>query len=93
MTLEPNFYYAQKDYLWDFYAKQSIAWNVVRPSFILGAVPDAAECMSASRYLRSGMRAPQRAAGVPVRPDRLGEYQVPEQRDAECISDGVGCAN
>lgn len=42
ITLEPNFYYAQKDYLWDFYAKQSIAWNVVRPSFILGAVPDAA---------------------------------------------------
>ena len=37
--LEPNFY-AQEDYLWGFRARQSIAWNVVRPSFILGAVPD-----------------------------------------------------
>ncbi|OCL02897.1 NAD dependent epimerase/dehydratase family protein-like protein [Glonium stellatum] len=42
VTLEPNFYYAQEDYLWDFCAKQSIGWNVVYPSFILGAVPDAA---------------------------------------------------
>lgn len=42
VTLEPNFYYPQEDFLWDFCKKQGIEWNVVMPSFILGAVPDAA---------------------------------------------------
>lgn len=42
VTLEPNFYYPQEDYLWDFCKKHSIDWNVCMPSFILGAVPDAA---------------------------------------------------
>jgi hypothetical protein len=42
VTLEPNFYYPQEDYLWDFCAKQNIDWNVCMPSGILGAVPDAA---------------------------------------------------
>jgi hypothetical protein len=42
VTLEPNFYYPQEDFLWDFCKKQGIEWNVAMPSFILGAVPDAA---------------------------------------------------
>ncbi|KAK3045450.1 hypothetical protein LTS18_013800 [Coniosporium uncinatum] len=42
VTLEPNFYYPQEDYLFEYCKKHSIGWNVARPSFILGAVPDAA---------------------------------------------------
>lgn len=42
VLLEPNFYYPQEDYLFSYCAQHSIGWNVVRPSFILGAVPDAA---------------------------------------------------
>ena len=42
VTLEPNFYYPQEDFLWDFCAKQDITWNVCMPAGILGAVPDAA---------------------------------------------------
>lgn len=42
VTLEPNFYYPQEDFLWDYCKQLNIGWNVARPSFILGAVPDAA---------------------------------------------------
>ncbi|KAF2690074.1 NAD dependent epimerase/dehydratase family protein-like protein [Lentithecium fluviatile CBS 122367] len=42
ITLEPNFYYLQEDFLWSFCRQHSISWNVVMPSYILGAVPDAA---------------------------------------------------
>lgn len=42
VMLEPNFYYPQEDFLWDFCSKQSISWNVCMPAGILGAVPDAA---------------------------------------------------
>ena len=42
VTLEPNFYYAQEDFLWSFCKTHSIDWNVCMPSGILGAVPDAA---------------------------------------------------
>ncbi|KAF2642750.1 hypothetical protein P280DRAFT_273298 [Massarina eburnea CBS 473.64] len=42
VTLEPNFYYQQEDFLWSFCAAQGISWNVAMPSYILGAVPDAA---------------------------------------------------
>lgn len=42
VTLEPNFYYPQEDFLWSFCAEQSIDWNVCMPAGILGAVPDAA---------------------------------------------------
>ncbi|KAH8655857.1 hypothetical protein BX600DRAFT_526311 [Xylariales sp. PMI_506] len=42
VTLEPNFYYTQEDYLWDYCSRHDIEWNVCMPSFILGAVPDAA---------------------------------------------------
>jgi hypothetical protein len=42
ITLEPNFYYPQEDFLWSFCAQQNIAWNVCMPAGILGAVPDAA---------------------------------------------------
>lgn len=42
MLLESNFYYSQEDALWAWCEKNSVGWNVARPSFILGAVPDAA---------------------------------------------------
>ncbi|KAF2830724.1 NAD dependent epimerase/dehydratase family protein-like protein [Ophiobolus disseminans] len=42
VTLEPNFYYPQEDFLWSFCKQQNIDWNVCMPSGILGAVPDAA---------------------------------------------------
>ncbi|OJJ77977.1 hypothetical protein ASPBRDRAFT_253535 [Aspergillus brasiliensis CBS 101740] len=42
VDLEPNFYYTQEDCLKDFAAKHGISWNTTRPSWIPGAVPDAA---------------------------------------------------
>ncbi|ORY12819.1 NAD dependent epimerase/dehydratase family protein-like protein [Clohesyomyces aquaticus] len=42
VELEPNFYYPQEDFLWKYCADRGIGWNVCMPSFILGAVPDAA---------------------------------------------------
>jgi len=42
VTLEPNFYYPQEDFLFSYCQKHNIGYNVARPSFILGAVPDAA---------------------------------------------------
>lgn len=42
VTLEPNFYYPQEDFLWSFCEENSIEWNVCMPAGILGAVPDAA---------------------------------------------------
>jgi hypothetical protein len=42
VTLEPNFYYPQEDFLWSFCHQHSIGWNVCMPAGILGAVPDAA---------------------------------------------------
>ncbi|EWZ28566.1 NAD dependent epimerase/dehydratase family protein-like protein [Fusarium oxysporum Fo47] len=42
VLLEPNFYYSQEDLLWAYCKKHDIGWNVVRPAWILGAVPDAA---------------------------------------------------
>src|SRR6266498_3662091 len=42
ITLEPNFYYDQEDYLWDYCKKHGMDWNICMPSFILGAVREAA---------------------------------------------------
>ncbi|KAJ8118577.1 hypothetical protein OPT61_g454 [Boeremia exigua] len=42
VTLEPNFYYPQEDFLWSFCTEHGIDWNVCMPAGILGAVPDAA---------------------------------------------------
>lgn len=42
ITLEPNFYYPQEDFLWSFCKQHNISWNVCMPAGILGAVPDAA---------------------------------------------------
>lgn len=40
--LEPNFYYGQEDLLKTFAMKHGISWVTTRPSWIPGAVPDAA---------------------------------------------------
>ncbi|KAG9856018.1 hypothetical protein KCU98_g3200, partial [Aureobasidium melanogenum] len=42
VTLEPNFYYNQEDYLTEFCARHGCGWNITRPSFIPGAAPNAA---------------------------------------------------
>ncbi|KAH7396547.1 NAD dependent epimerase/dehydratase family protein-like protein [Phaeosphaeria sp. MPI-PUGE-AT-0046c] len=42
ITLEPNFYYPQEDFLFSFCAQHKIGWNVCMPAAILGAVPSAA---------------------------------------------------
>lgn len=42
VNLEPNFYYAQEDCLRNFTEKHGIGWNTTRPSWVPGAVPDAA---------------------------------------------------
>lgn len=40
----PNFYYEQEDLLFEFcrHHSPSTSWNIIRPSWVLGAVPDAA---------------------------------------------------
>lgn len=42
VTLEPNFYYPQEDMLFEYCKETGAEWNVVRPSYILGAVKTAA---------------------------------------------------
>ncbi|KAL5085829.1 hypothetical protein Trisim1_009899 [Trichoderma cf. simile WF8] len=39
---KPNFYYPQEDLLWKWTRENGTEWNVTRPLFIIGAVPDAA---------------------------------------------------
>ncbi|KAL2061320.1 hypothetical protein VTL71DRAFT_7593 [Oculimacula yallundae] len=41
VTLEPNFYYPQEDMLWEYCKKESVAWNVIRPAWIIGATNNA----------------------------------------------------
>ncbi|KAA6410230.1 MAG: hypothetical protein FRX48_05651 [Lasallia pustulata] len=38
VTIEPNSYYPREDILWDWGKKNSMQWNVICLSFILGAV-------------------------------------------------------
>jgi hypothetical protein len=40
--IEPNFYYDQEDILFQYCRENNIEWNIVRPSFILGAVEGSA---------------------------------------------------
>ncbi|PGH06300.1 hypothetical protein GX51_02497 [Blastomyces parvus] len=42
VTIEPNFYYDQEDLVFQYCKETGAEWNVVRPSFILGAAKDAA---------------------------------------------------
>ncbi len=39
---EPNFYFSQEDLLWKWAKENGVSWNVTRPAFIIGAVPEAA---------------------------------------------------
>ncbi len=39
---EPNLYYIQEDVLFAYSQKHGVKWNVTRPSFIWGAMPNAA---------------------------------------------------
>ena len=38
----PNFYFPQEDLLWKWASETGAKWNVTRPGFIIGAVPEAA---------------------------------------------------
>lgn len=40
ITIENNFYYPQEDILAKYCKENGLAWNVVRPSYIIGAVRD-----------------------------------------------------
>ena len=40
ITIENNFYYPQEDILDKYCKENGLAWNVVRPSYIIGAVRD-----------------------------------------------------
>ncbi|EXJ66796.1 uncharacterized protein A1O5_09991 [Cladophialophora psammophila CBS 110553] len=40
VTLESNFYYPQEDHLAEYCRENGAQWNVVRPSYIIGAVRD-----------------------------------------------------
>ncbi|KAK7552503.1 hypothetical protein IWX49DRAFT_129680 [Phyllosticta citricarpa] len=40
VLIEPNFYYPQEDYLFEWCARTGAGWNVARPGPILGAVQD-----------------------------------------------------
>ncbi len=42
VNIEPNFYYPQEDALFLFCQETGSTWNVVRPSYIIGAVRDSA---------------------------------------------------
>ncbi|PGH11169.1 hypothetical protein AJ79_05011 [Helicocarpus griseus UAMH5409] len=42
VNIEPNFYYGQEDLLIQYCQETGAEWNVIRPSFILGAAKDAA---------------------------------------------------
>lgn len=42
VNIEPNFYYSQEDCLRQFAEKHGVGWNTTRPSWVPGAVPDAA---------------------------------------------------
>lgn len=39
---QPNFYFPQEDVLKEWCGRHSISWNITRPGFIVGAVPEAA---------------------------------------------------
>lgn len=39
---EPNFYFLQEDFLWEWSRANKTHWNVTRPGFIIGAVREAA---------------------------------------------------
>ncbi|KAK2623585.1 hypothetical protein QTJ16_007139 [Diplocarpon rosae] len=41
IALEPNFYYPQEDLLWEYCRREGVGWNVMRPSWIIGATTDA----------------------------------------------------
>ena len=53
-TGEPNFYYPQEDLLWEWCRKNNVGWNVIRPSWIIGAVSGAqmARCCQLDRCQR-----------------------------------------
>ncbi|OAX84530.1 hypothetical protein ACJ72_01099 [Emergomyces africanus] len=48
VTIEPNFYYDQEDMLFQYCKETGVEWNVIRPSFILGAAKDAAMSLAYS---------------------------------------------
>jgi len=71
VTLEPNFYYTQEDFLSAFCRSHSTSYTITMPSNIHGAVPDAAMCVllplgiyaAVCAHLREPLVFPGTAAG------------------------------
>lgn len=84
ITLEPNFYYPQEDFLFEHCKKLNIGWNVGRPSFILGAVPDAAMnvCYPLAIYA-----AVCKHRGVPLEyPSNLGAWETTQDQSSAMLN-------
>ncbi|KAM5472880.1 hypothetical protein MauCBS54593_002593 [Microsporum audouinii] len=75
VLLEPNFYYNQEDVLFRYCEETGASWNVVMPSFVLGAVKEAAMNMM---YPLGIFGAIQAYLGRPlVYPGELASYMMP----------------
>ncbi|EGE01678.1 NAD dependent epimerase/dehydratase [Trichophyton equinum CBS 127.97] len=75
VLLEPNFYYTQEDTLFRYCEETGASWNVVMPSFVLGAVKEAAMNMM---YPLGIFGAIQAHLGRPlVYPGELASYMMP----------------
>ena len=77
VTLEPNFYYPQEDRLTEFCEKNGVGWNTTRPSFIPGAVRDAAMnlCLPLAIYSTA-----QKHLGRPIEyPSDLAAWETTQQ--------------
>lgn len=72
-TEAPNFYFPQEDLLWKWSEARSprVAWNVTRPGFIIGAVPEAAMSIALGLGLYASV---QRELG--------GKLEFPGDREA-----------
>ena len=55
-TKEPNFYFPQEDVLWKWCAENKVEWNVTRPGFMIGAVPEAAMCIALALALYAAVQ-------------------------------------
>ncbi|KAF2103160.1 hypothetical protein NA57DRAFT_31530, partial [Rhizodiscina lignyota] len=59
-TAVANFYFPQEDLLWGWTKKNNTSWNVTRPGFIVGAVPDAAMNITYGLALYAAVKAEMR---------------------------------
>ncbi|KAH8890631.1 NAD(P)-binding protein [Thozetella sp. PMI_491] len=58
-----NFYFPQEDLLWKWAAENQVSWNVTRPGFIIGAVPETAMSIALGLALYASV---QKELGKPL---------------------------